>query len=314
MNNRLRSLALVAFSSGALAKVTINNHCDKGIAIRVAHGGDKCEAGETGCLNQQGYKPWRLEAGGSFDWDWNQNSWTDAVNIKMQLDGDSESQVFQYEYSINNQGLFWDLSDLDGAGGGLLGSEIARHDLKMSVSGATGSGPTCKSFKCLGERVCPHLYNNPNDVNTSTCPQDTGDQILDLCVSKEMFGQAEEPIEQVYGPLRGNEQNTVAGVYNTEVQPHPDDRTGTTNPPPPATTTTVPVVINAETTNGQTTNGQTNNQQNNDPGNNPGNNGGFGGRPWNGEGWRRPGQRVKRKGHLPHRERVAAAMLHRHSG
>jgi hypothetical protein len=44
-----------------------------------------------------------------------------SVNTKMSTVKDLEHGVFQFEYTISNTNLFWDISDIDGTADGVVG-------------------------------------------------------------------------------------------------------------------------------------------------------------------------------------------------
>jgi hypothetical protein len=72
----------------------------------------------------------------------------------------------QYEYSIANGILFWDLSDIDGAGAASNGSPFYAQNVKITPTGNGVGEGTCAAFKCPANEVCVQAYNAPDEVKT----------------------------------------------------------------------------------------------------------------------------------------------------
>jgi hypothetical protein len=62
--------------------------------------------------------------------------------------------------------LYWDLSDLDGVGGGLVGSPFHNENVKATpYSNGTGLNG-CHQIRCPQGKLCRAAYDTPNDVDT----------------------------------------------------------------------------------------------------------------------------------------------------
>jgi len=72
----------------------------------------------------------------------------------------------QYEYSVSNGTLFWDLSDIDGAGAASNGNPFYKQNVNITPTGKGIGEGTSKAFKCAANEVCEGAYNAPNDVKT----------------------------------------------------------------------------------------------------------------------------------------------------
>jgi hypothetical protein len=109
-----------------------------------------------------------------------------GTSVKIAKDS-SFSGVLQFEYAAGSGGVYWDLSDLDGAGAGLVGTPFAQDNVKVSPTGNGEGTGTCLKIRCSAGQVCLDSYQHPDDVNTRYCPGDTGDMFLDLCQPTDGF-------------------------------------------------------------------------------------------------------------------------------
>lgn len=173
--------AVVALAHGALSDLIINNYCDKDVSIRTSKGSE-CERGKGGCL-WQGHKPWKLKGGGKSVW---RHSWTgEAVSVKISKQG--KDGILQFEYTHEAEGLWWNISDLDGEGPGLIGTPFRHDRVGVTPSGAGSGVGTCVKIRCKRDEVCLDSYQHPDDPKTKWCPADTGDVTMDLCMPKKKF-------------------------------------------------------------------------------------------------------------------------------
>jgi hypothetical protein len=117
--------------------------------------------------------------------DWIANG--DGTSVKISKTSDFGSGILQFEYTMSSDGLYWDLSDLDGAGSGLVGTPFANDNVKVSPTGDGEGSGTCVKIRCAAGTVCTDAYQNPDDNNTRFCPADTGDMWLDLCEATDLF-------------------------------------------------------------------------------------------------------------------------------
>jgi hypothetical protein len=82
------------------------------------------------------------------------------------------SGILQFEYKLapasppTPQVLYWDLSDLDGVGGGLFGSPFHHENVKATpYNNGTGLNG-CHQIRCPQGKLCREAYDTPNDVDT----------------------------------------------------------------------------------------------------------------------------------------------------
>jgi hypothetical protein len=173
-------MAAVAFTQGVLGKLVIKNHCNKDVFIRTSQG-DQCEMGKGGCIND-GFKPWKVPKGKHT---WSQEWLGMSVSVKISKDG--EEGILQYEYSHEPAGLWWNLSDLDGEGPGLVGTPFRADDVGITPSGNGYMVGDCVDIRCKANEVCLDSYQHPDDPKTRWCPTDTGVMHVDLCIPKKDF-------------------------------------------------------------------------------------------------------------------------------
>lgn len=91
--------------------------------------------------------------------------------------------VLQLEYSQSDH-LYWDLSDLDGGGAGVVVSPFRDAHVRLTPTGnGVDEGVNkCWALDCPAGQTCQESYQDPNQEATRVCPVDTGDLILDLCL------------------------------------------------------------------------------------------------------------------------------------
>lgn len=175
-------ITAAALAQGALARLIVNNWCDDGVYIRTAQGAG-CETGKGGCIGE-GNKPWHLGPGkDKTTW---KHSWAgEAISIKIGKEG--HEGILQFEYSSKPEGIWWNLSDLDGEGPGLVGTPFRDDNVGVTPNGNGVGQGTCVKIRCAANSVCLDSYQHPDDPNTKYCPRNTGDMVLDLCMPKDMF-------------------------------------------------------------------------------------------------------------------------------
>lgn len=186
-NSATTSAALVAavLMPTAWANLQINNWCSVGVSMVKSKGGS-CDYGPDGTCISQGGSPWYIPAGNggsilNHAWDGS------AVSLKFSKDGVS-SGVLQFEYT-QDSGIWWDLSDLDGSGAGLVGTPFANDNVGVTPTGNGAETGTCVKIRCAAGSVCLDSYQHPDDPNTKFCPLDTGDMWLDFCMPQDRFNQ-----------------------------------------------------------------------------------------------------------------------------
>lgn len=186
------AVVLVILTHDTLANLMINNWCDVGISIVQSHAAS-CDFGTDGLCISDGSTPWML-ASGTGQSILGLEYIADGVgtSVKISKDGVPDG-VLQYEYNVvggEYGGVYWDLSDLDGSGNGLVGTPFRNDNVKVTPTGSgTGTG-TCVAIRCAAGSVCLDSYQHPDDPNTKWCPIDTGDIWLDLCMPNDQFYQS----------------------------------------------------------------------------------------------------------------------------
>ena len=95
----------------------------------------------------------------------------------------------QYEYTVSGGTLFWDLSDIDGAGAATDGSPFSDQNVKVTPTGNGVGKGTCTQIKCPANQLCGQAYNAPDEIKTRACSADTGDMWLDLCEPDSSFSK-----------------------------------------------------------------------------------------------------------------------------
>lgn len=110
-----------------------------------------------------------------------------GTSVKIARDASFRNGMLQFEYTIPNDGIYWDLSDLDGHTAGMTGSPFFHDNVKVSPTGAGRGQGTCLQIRCPAGKVCHDAYQRPNDVKTRFCPKNTGDMWIDLCQPTPQF-------------------------------------------------------------------------------------------------------------------------------
>jgi len=125
-----------------------------------------------------------------------------GIAVKISRGGSSEAGILQLEYS-HTDNLYWDVSDLDGAP-----FRDANVRVTPTGSGANEGENKCYTLDCPAGQVCQEAYQDPYQEATRSCPADTGDLILDLCLGGEPSGEVVGPVE---GPKEGDEEEEADG-------------------------------------------------------------------------------------------------------
>jgi hypothetical protein len=105
-----------------------------------------------------------------------------GISVKIAR-GDSPGGVLQLEYSLTDH-FYWDLSDLDGGGAGVVVSPFRDKNVVVTPTGhgANEGENKCYTLACPAGLTCQEAYQFPEQSATRTCPADTGDLVLDLCL------------------------------------------------------------------------------------------------------------------------------------
>lgn len=157
--------------------------CNQDVYIYQSNNGG-CDHGPNNiCSSKPGASPIRIPAGkgkGSVhNLNWVSNG--KGTSVKISKAKNFASGILQFEYTMSSAGLYWDLSNLDGKGSGLVGTPFANDNVKVSPTGAGLGSGTCNKIRCKAGQVCQDAYQHPDDVATKFCPANTGAMWIDLC-------------------------------------------------------------------------------------------------------------------------------------
>ncbi|KAK0667481.1 hypothetical protein QBC41DRAFT_395904 [Cercophora samala] len=180
-------IALLTIFIGAVAgDLVVKNHCNANVYIYLSEHGS-CNFGKGGLCFKE---PWNIAQGGSERLPIRKRDM--GVSVKMSKgDPDFKSGLFQFEYCHTEgrdpyNGLYWNLSDLDGKGASLVGSPFYHDHVKVTPSGRGFGQGDCVTIRCAADQTCYNSFQFPEDnVNVNYCPLDTGDFTIDLCLSKQ---------------------------------------------------------------------------------------------------------------------------------
>ena len=187
---------LAAMASAASATLNVRNHCAVPVHIYRSTDGS-CNLGPNEiCQGSAGAAPWAVVPGAvahfaRFGWDV-------GTSIKIAKDDPTlASGILQFEYTWrSDDGIYWNLSDLDGRGAGLVGTPFADDSVVVTPTGAGVGEGTCAEIRCEAGAVCADSYQHPEDHNTRWCPLAIGEMWLDLCLPDQEF---HESVQQAGG-------------------------------------------------------------------------------------------------------------------
>jgi len=102
------------------------------------------------------------------------------VGVSIKLAPNESGSVTQFEFTWADGNINYDISNINGnpfmAGG---------MELTPSMQGASGY-PSCQTVSCpAGAETCTEAYNQPDDVRTMVCPEDS-DLTMTLCPGGSM--------------------------------------------------------------------------------------------------------------------------------
>lgn len=86
--------------------------------------------------------------------------------MKIARTPDFTQGFLQYEYTVAPDGIYWDLSDLDGQGRGLVGTPFRQDHVKVTPSGIGVGGGTCIKVRCPANTICVDSYQAPDEAKT----------------------------------------------------------------------------------------------------------------------------------------------------
>lgn len=173
--------ALVAGLLPALVsagQLKIHNWCSETVYIYQSHCG-QCNKGLDNRCDWDGGRPWAVTTDGIHTIDMIEGGCGASVKISRG-DASFRSGVLQYEYNVAD-GIYWDLSDLDGSGNGLVGTPFRNANVKVSPTGPGEGQGSCVKIRCPAGKVCLDSYQHPDDPKTKWCPLNMGPMWLDLC-------------------------------------------------------------------------------------------------------------------------------------
>ncbi|KAK4210523.1 hypothetical protein QBC37DRAFT_239825, partial [Rhypophila decipiens] len=176
-------VAAVLPAAVSAGELKINNWCSESVYIFQSHCG-KCNRADGAC-DWEGGAPWQVNQGQIHTIGMIEGGCGSSVKISRG-DRSFRSGVLQFEYNVDG-GVWWDLSDLDGRGSGLVGTPFRNANVKISPTGAGEGQGTCVKIRCPAGQVCLDSYQHPDDPNTKWCPLNTGPIWLDLCQPSPHF-------------------------------------------------------------------------------------------------------------------------------
>ena len=107
------------------------------------------------------------------------------VGVSIKLSPNDTGSVTQFEFTWADGNINYDISNINGnpfAAGGM--------ELTPSMAGASGF-PSCQAVSCpAGASSCSAAYNQPDDVRTMVCPEDS-DLTMTLCPGGSMKREIE---------------------------------------------------------------------------------------------------------------------------
>lgn len=114
------------------------------------------------------------------------------------------AKITQFEYTPTKDLMFWDLSDIDGAGPARAGSPFFDQNIRAVPVGKGVGVNTCKPITCKKNQVCKESYQFPDQVatkvrlfteklkfmranTTQSCPPTVTTWQMDFCVPDAQF-------------------------------------------------------------------------------------------------------------------------------
>ncbi|OIW26545.1 hypothetical protein CONLIGDRAFT_716813 [Coniochaeta ligniaria NRRL 30616] len=171
----MKTLSVLALITMASAGVVINNGCPETVHIDqvagVAPGSDGALPSFDLAPGESMSEPLYVDPHGM------------GSGTSVKISRESGEGVLQLEYTLGDH-LYWDLSDLDGGGAGVVVSPFRDSHVRVTPTGdGAGEGENkCWALDCPAGQTCQEAYQEPDQEATRVCPADTGDLILDLCL------------------------------------------------------------------------------------------------------------------------------------
>lgn len=140
------------------------NSCNYPIYVKQSHNGG-CNVGTDlkQCDNKS--PPYVVNPnGGTFKLDlFNEMSIGTSVKIARVTD---MGKVTQFEYTPTKDLMFWDLSDIDGAGPARTGSPFFTENVRVTPMGNGAGVGICKAITCKKNQACKEAYQFPEQTAT----------------------------------------------------------------------------------------------------------------------------------------------------
>lgn len=104
-----------------------------------------------------------------------------GIGVSVKLAQNATGPVTQFEYTWSDGKVYYDISHIDGNPFAVVGTSLSPSGTRRA------DFPTCKTVECppcsgsTAQCYCDDAYNQPDDVRTMVCPEDT-DLTMTLCV------------------------------------------------------------------------------------------------------------------------------------
>lgn len=97
------------------------------------------------------------------------------VGVSIKLSPNATGEVTQFEFTWSSGSINYDISNING-------NPFSAQGMSLTPSMAGASGyPSCQTVSCpAGQSTCSAAYNQPDDVKTMVCPEDS-DLTFTLC-------------------------------------------------------------------------------------------------------------------------------------
>lgn len=145
------------------ANLTLIRRCTEDVYIYQANPGDNDNC-NTGWTDKCFLDPWIIPSMGHQLLKYKENN--QGTSVKISKGSDFSKGIFQFEYTYAPDGIYWDISDLDGRGPGLVGTPFFDHNVKISPTGPGVGQGTCVSVRCPANTICLDSYQAPDEQKT----------------------------------------------------------------------------------------------------------------------------------------------------
>ncbi|KAJ6133899.1 Secreted thaumatin-like protein calA [Penicillium sp. IBT 18751x] len=99
--------------------------------------------------------------GGTYSEEWQTNPNGGGISIKLSTTTSDTDSVLQFEYTVDSDTLYWDLSSIN---------MDSSSDFVTSGFSVVPSDSSCTTATCApGNANCADSYQHPDDVNTLSC-------------------------------------------------------------------------------------------------------------------------------------------------